>query len=316
MATERRISFGIELRAQGRKLSGTVMQYGAVSPSHRERFEPGSLRLSDNCWLDLHHDPLKVVAWHPDGGLALDNGSDALTMRAELPPIPAADLALAEIREGQVNGLSVEFKAVQETREGELRVIQEAVLSGVGIVRVPSYEQSQVEARRRRDRVKKPWIKTQWDARKSGACDCQGPQCETVSFTPGAFSEALATDQEYLALVGSNRPLASRSKGTLAIRETDTGDIEVEIDQLSADTEIGRDLAGQAKATRVVARPWVDIGASKYTDSGTHRTFTRAALKGVIIKPTVADDGWNEIDIDGEGERQAAPIARRRRLWL
>ena len=117
-----------------------------------------------------------------------------------------------------------------------------------------------------------------------------------------------------LALAGSNRPLASRSKGTLSLRETQSGDIELEIDQLSAETAIGRDLAGQAKATRVIARPWVSAEDSAFTEQGTHRTFTRAALRGVIVKPSVDDDGWDEISID-QGKRQAAP-ARRRRLWL
>ena len=303
-----------EIRIEGRRLSGTVMRYGEVSPSHREKFSPGSIRLAETVHLDLSHDPERVIAWHPGGGMNLLNGRDALTMLAELPPIPAANRALAEIRAGHVSGLSVEFKALKETREDGLRVIQEAVLSGVGVVRTPSYEQSQVEARRRKGGVRNPWLKSQWEARKAGACDCQGPQCETVSFAPGAFSESLEGGREMLALAGSNRPLASRQKGTLSIRETESGNVEIEIDTLSAGTEIGRDLAGQAKATRVVVRPWVDVEASEFTETGTHREFTRAELKGVIVKPTTADDGWQEIEI--EGERQAAPSERRRRLWL
>ena len=312
MEFERRIS-SLELRTEGRKLSGVVMKYGEISPTHRERFEPGSLRLAESVHLDLFHDPEKAIAWHPGGGLVLDNGKAALTMRAELPPIPAASRALDEIRNGAVGGLSVEFKAERERRDGDLRVIEAAILSGIGIVRAPSYQAATVEARRRRGGVANPWIKAQWKARKRGQCDCQGPNCKTVSFEPGAFSEALDGDGEMLALAGSNRPLASRKKGTLAIRETDSGDIAVEIDQLSAATEIGRDLAGQAVATRVVARPWVSVEDSEYRDEGTHRVFTKAALRGAIIKATTADDGWQEIEI--EGERQAAP-ARRARIWL
>ena len=47
----------------------------------------------------------RAVAWHPGGGLALANSRDVLTMRAELPPIPAADRALAEIKAGRVDGI-------------------------------------------------------------------------------------------------------------------------------------------------------------------------------------------------------------------
>ena len=136
MEFERRVS-GIELRAEGRRLSGVVMKYGDVSPSHRERFEPGALRLAASIHLDLHHDPERAIAWHPGGGLALANGRDVLTMRAVLPPIPAADRALAEIKAGRVDGLSVEFRAVRERQDGDIRVIEDAVLSGIAIVKAP-----------------------------------------------------------------------------------------------------------------------------------------------------------------------------------
>ena len=150
-AVERRSALG-ELRVEGRTLTGTVMRYGDVSPSHRERFEPKSLRMAESVHLDLFHDPERAVAWHPGGGLELENGDGALSMCALLPPIPAADRALAEIRSGNVNGLSVEFRAVRESRDGDIRVVEEAELSGIGIVRSPSYGASRVEARARRRR--------------------------------------------------------------------------------------------------------------------------------------------------------------------
>ena len=109
MEFERRYS-GTEFRAEGRRLSGTVMRYGDISPSHRERFEPGSLRMAEAVHLDLHHDVERAVAWHPGGGLTLQNGRGELRMTAALPPIPAADRALAEIKAGRVDGLSVESR--------------------------------------------------------------------------------------------------------------------------------------------------------------------------------------------------------------
>ena len=152
MTVERRTA-AAELRVEGRRLSGVVMVYGEVSPSHRERFEPGSLRMAEAVHLDLDHDPERAVAWHPGGGLAIENGRDSMTMRAELPPIPAADRALHEVKAGKVAGLSVEFRTVRERRDGDMRVIEDAILSGVGIVRVPSYGASRVEARRRSGRT-------------------------------------------------------------------------------------------------------------------------------------------------------------------
>ena len=153
MEFERR-NFGLELRAEGRRLDGVVMRFGDVSPSHRERFEAGSIRFADTVHLDLEHDPERAIAWMPDGGLDLTADDRELRLEvAAVPPIPAGNRALDMIRSGKATGLSVEFKAVKERREAGIRVIEDAILGGVGIVRSPSYEQSRVEARQRRRRI-------------------------------------------------------------------------------------------------------------------------------------------------------------------
>ena len=148
---ERRAALG-EIRVEGRKISGIVLRYGEVSPSHRERFEVGAMRLADAVHLDLHHDREKVIAFHPNGGLTIAGEGDVVELFADLPPIPGADRALEEIRAGTTSGLSVEFRCVKERREAGIRVIEEAVLSGVALVRSPSYLGSRVEARHRRRR--------------------------------------------------------------------------------------------------------------------------------------------------------------------
>ena len=157
MGTERRAALG-EVRVAGRRISGTVMVYDEVSPSHRERFVPGAFRLADSVHLDLGHDPERVVAWHPGGGLELRDEDGAMILSAEVAPIPAGDRALDEIRTGKAAGLSVEFTAAKESRVDGVRVIEEAVLSGVGLVARPSYEGSRVEARSRRHGRFPKWL--------------------------------------------------------------------------------------------------------------------------------------------------------------
>ena len=149
---ERRTVAG-ELRADGRRLSGVVMVYGDTSPTHRERFEPGSLAPGDAVALNLFHDPERAVAFMPAGGLTLVEEDGALRMVAELPPIAAAERALDLVRSGEASGLSVEFRAERERREGGIRVIEAARLGGIGLVRSPSYKGSRVEARSRRRRI-------------------------------------------------------------------------------------------------------------------------------------------------------------------
>ena len=98
-----------ELRAEGRRLVGTVLHFADVSPTHRERFERARSRSPGPCRLNLEHDALKAVAWQPDGGLSLRQDRDALTMQATLPPIPAADRALAMVRDGMASAYPSSF---------------------------------------------------------------------------------------------------------------------------------------------------------------------------------------------------------------
>ena len=62
-------------------------------------------------------------------------------------------MRLSEIAAGRIVGLSVEFKALAERREGGIRVIERATLGGIGLVRSPSYTGSRVERRNRRRKV-------------------------------------------------------------------------------------------------------------------------------------------------------------------
>ena len=142
-----------EVRAEGQRLSGIAIKYTDTSASHRERFEPGSLRLVDVVVLDVEHDQNRAIAWSPDGGLTLVDGPDAMRLTAELPPIKAADVALDEVRAGRVTGLSIRFRPVRERRENGVRVIEEAVLRGIAVTRAPSYTDSRVEARSRKPKI-------------------------------------------------------------------------------------------------------------------------------------------------------------------
>ena len=145
-----RLTRPVEIRAEGRNVAGTVIPYGDVSPTHRERFEPGSLILAESVPLNVHHESMAAVAWLPDGGLELADGDAEMSMRATLAPIPAGDYALEEIRAGRIVGLSLEFRCRQDRRENGIRVVEKALLTGIGLVRSPSYAGSRVEARSRK----------------------------------------------------------------------------------------------------------------------------------------------------------------------
>ena len=79
----------LELRVENRRLTGTVLRYGDVSPSHRERFEPGAVDVSTGPtrWLDYRHDPTRVLVHTDGGGLTLEDSAQVLSLRAELPTL-------------------------------------------------------------------------------------------------------------------------------------------------------------------------------------------------------------------------------------
>ena len=178
---ERRAA-GQEIRVEGRRLSGVVLSFADVSESHGERFEPGAFQYAA-VPLNLFHDAERAAAWCPGGGLELRQDADALTMVAQLPPIPAADRALAEIRSGRATGLSVEFVAEAERRDAGIRVVERATLVGIGLVRDPSYGQSRVEARARSGFKMRATVPP---GRKL-SCECASARCKWAEVVPDAL---------------------------------------------------------------------------------------------------------------------------------
>ena len=311
----------VELRAEpeGRRLSGVAVRYGDTArlPWGEERFEPGAFGdvAGADVILNVQHERTRPIARTGGAGLALVDTSERLAIRADIPPTKDGDDALALVRAGVLRGLSVEFRAVAERIEGGVRVIERAVLSAVGIVDTPAYPASEVEARRRKGSVPNPWLKAQWAARKAGACDCQGPDVNEVLFEPGAWAATLASDREVLAVAGDySKAVASRSRGTLLLSARQDGGLDIELTREAGATPAGRDLAATAKAVPITARPILDNDQSDFADADGLRTFTKAHLRAVLLKPSDRPDGWEPAEIDGDGE--PAPRAGRRRFWL
>ena len=190
MKIERRFT---ELRQEGRRLSGVAIRYGsiAVFPWGRERFEAGAF--GDVGQLDVilnsHHVRARPLARTAGGGLQLVDTETELTIRADLPPTSEANDVLALVRSGVLRGLSIEFSAQAERlEEGDLRIVERAKLSAIGVVDRPQYETSTVQARRRGG----SFLKAGVPYGKSLDCRCHSGQCNKVQFEPETFAETLA----------------------------------------------------------------------------------------------------------------------------
>ena len=300
---------GLELRAEGRRLVGPAIRYGEISPSHRERFEPGAFALDDGRtrWLDVGHDPERVIAY-TGGGLELSDGPHALEVSATLPRIPAADRALADIQAGRLKGFSVEFHAKGERRESGIRVVERADLVGVGLVGNPSYQNSTVEVRARGARGRIPFNKTL-------ACECHDGSCNKVDIR----DIELPKDRDVIAVAGSyQRAIGSAKRGTLKLEKTAEG-LAVELDAAALATPAGRELVEMAGAVPIYARPIYRQDASKYTETGGVARYDRMALKAILIGATDNAEGWPELTFgDQRRDAKPAPAAKPKgaRRWL
>ena len=315
---ERRL-FRSEVRAEGRRLTGTVLRYGDESPSHRERFEARALRLAETIALNLHHRPLETVCWYPDGALALRHDDTALRMVADVPATPAGDAALAMVRDGRARGLSVEFRAERERRETGVRVVERAELTGIGLVRSPSYEGSRVEARARSGRTFRSRIPADTDL----GCTCSGKQCRYARFDEdtlaGMMRDAFDGRREVVASFQSYAsPLASAGRGTLRGRMVD-GAAEFELDVPTS--AAGHAAVAAYEDAGVVIRPYLDADRSEGvvvpTEGGDNAmSYSIASLRAVIVSATDEREGWPSPELVATPDELASADAPRRPVWL
>ena len=126
-------------------LVGTLLTYGEVSPSHRERFREGSPSWPETgVVLNVQHDRKKPLLRF----IPTVEGRELRVSAPFLNTREGRDAALM-VREGVFTGLSVEFAADQDVIQGGLREIIKGRLLGAGLVDSPSYEASTVNVRAR-----------------------------------------------------------------------------------------------------------------------------------------------------------------------
>ena len=290
----------------GRVLSGVVMRYGEIATGapRPERFDPGAFRFPDDgVILNVQHDRNRPLARTPDT-LILKDTAAALELRAELPETREGTDTLELVRSRVLTGLSVEFRAVKEHFEAGVRVITEALLSGVAVVDRSAYSGSVVEARRIpgfRMSYKVPYD-------KKLRCECC-TKASNVRFKKGSLDDvADGENGDVLAVSGNYKgALASRKRGSLRPKKTDNA-LVVEMD--IADTQSGRDLIAQADDVDILARPIVDFNKSTFTVEGDTAVIERAHVRGFTLGSTDAVEGWTPVKIIREAEK------RRVQVWL
>ena len=144
-------------RASPGRLTGILMPYLTRASDRNELFELNSLSWPDDGVLvrRMHQRGAPIVKAVP-----FVEGS-ALRIDAALPNSTAGRDAAEELRSGILQGLSVEFTSVKETRRNGMRIIQKAILGGAGLVDVASYQGAKAELRAKSDiqrRIARLWL--------------------------------------------------------------------------------------------------------------------------------------------------------------
>ena len=301
----------IEFRREGRILTGYALRYGDVSPTHRERFEPGAfaadLKVDRTRWMNVEHRQLQAIAWTGGGGLELRDTPEGLKVRAEIAATPAGERALRDVAMKALTGFSVEFHSQRERRDG-LRIIEAAKVDGVALTNRPSYRQSLLELRRSSGRSMRARI----PSGKRLGCRCSGRGCKTASFTDKAvkrmLSDVESNDRIIAAYKDYSNPLASVQRGTLRR----AGD---EIEIVIPDDEAGRAVLAAHESTGVVVRPYIDGEGMVETlpDGSLNMAYDDSIeIRAVIVAASDERQGWPEPRLVAD----EAAETRRRRIWL
>ena len=319
---------GGELRVAGRTLTGPALVYGDVSEEHRERFAPGAFAPVPAVPLLLQHDQRMVIV--EPGEYELTDTEQALSVQAELPEKAAA---LALVRRNALTGFSVAFRAREESRDGDVRVVERAALVEVSLVDRPSYDGSTAEVRRRGDRGGRlGTIRGKVLMGRRVDCRCGPGDCLEAVFLQGSMSGAINKD-EVLAVVGDYaNAIASKRKGGVRFWTGRDGSLEYAVD--IPNTDRGRALIDTMTSVPVLARPVLDMDVSDYTIVDKVATYRRAEVRALTIGPSDADKGWTALVLgkDGEGPEgraaedgdedveelllERAPLRRRSLAWL
>ena len=125
------------------RLTGTLLTYETRAQDRKELFTAGALHWpADGFNVNVQHDRraavVRVIPYLDAGAVKIDT---------PLPNTTAGRDAAENIRTGVYTGLSIEFRAELEKRDGGLRRIDKAFVGGAALVDSPSYADSTVEVR-------------------------------------------------------------------------------------------------------------------------------------------------------------------------
>ena len=271
------------------------MATGPFFPWGEETIQAGAFSPISDVILNRQHDRKTPLARTNGGGLELIDSPEALRISAALPDTPSANETLQLIRSKILRGLSIEFHATQERQDGDLRIIERAILVAVAVVDSGQYPKSLVAAREREERQARRLrtMRGSIPGKKALECRCVGGgDCSEALFESGALDGVLDAEaqRDVLAVVGEySQAIASQNRRSLRFWKSGD-DLQFALD--IPDTARGRALIDTLDVVDVFARPVLDLDASEFLIEAGRATYTRAHVRALTLGPTDASRGW------------------------
>lgn len=138
------------------RIEGRAIVYDALSEDlggWRERFAPGSVRLSDDLLALFDHDTSMVLGRTSAGTLEAEDGADGVDMTAYLPETQWARDLRVSMERGDIRHMSFRFIAEDDEWESlgdqVVRTVLEAEVLELSVVSMPAYPQTSAQARTR-----------------------------------------------------------------------------------------------------------------------------------------------------------------------
>ena len=316
----------LEVRADGRVITGAALNYGDVARlrAGREVFDPrpfGDVSALDVI-ANIQHNRERPLARTGGGGLTLNDSAERLAVRADLPNTRDADDALELVRTGVLRGWSIEFDPHRESQDGDLRRIHRALLGGLGLVDRPAYRQSLAEVRQEGEGLACSFF---YD-RDQVIVDSGRRRKQRVK--SGAFDFALGQPDREITIVlgGPDKPLASKMGQTVQFQDTPQS-LNFRIPRLPQ-TSYALDFLELLRTGAVVAGiipfflipPNIDGAESEEEEEGNPGVFRHIIGAALLTSLTVmfrAPRG-NPGSVQAREEDTPALVIpkRRKRLWL
>lgn len=148
-------SFGVEIRAKGRRLEGYAATFNTetrIDGRFTETIAPGAFSPSIKAGRDVlalvDHDPARVLARTKSGTLRLSQDTKGLAFDLDLPDTTAGRDVLALAERGDLGGMSFGFTILDEKRTGDRRELRAVDLKEISVVAAwPAYPATEVFSR-------------------------------------------------------------------------------------------------------------------------------------------------------------------------